>query len=194
VETIYAFAKDFAAPGATIVAAFVAALITFRFGARQVDIAREQAINAQRQVNLAAVRLQHDLYDRRFRVFEVARQFLVNDIYDKVILSGDALFKFTRGVLEAEFLFDDEVISYLTDLRNRAVNLYALNSKFKDERLDQEARAKLADEEADLVNWFVDQYPILIKKFKPFLRLPTDHIKRVDLQRNKDGFQAISDK
>ena len=66
-STHYEMLKDFAGPIATVIAAFTAAGIAWRFGRVQADIAAQQASTAALQAELANVRLQHDLYDRRRR-------------------------------------------------------------------------------------------------------------------------------
>jgi hypothetical protein len=51
-----------AAPAATIVAASAAVFVTWRLGRDQLGIAKQQATTARQQAELAAVRLQHDLF------------------------------------------------------------------------------------------------------------------------------------
>src|SRR5262245_14401682 len=55
---IYEFFKDFAAPLATVIAAAVAAWITFRFSSRQTEISQSQA-------DIALDKLKFDLFERR---------------------------------------------------------------------------------------------------------------------------------
>jgi hypothetical protein len=68
-HTLYAFFKDFAAPIATMVAAFVAAGITFFFTRAQTRIARIQA-------DVAIEKLNFDLFEKRYALYVSARQLI----------------------------------------------------------------------------------------------------------------------
>src|SRR5260370_39604211 len=100
----YEFFHDFAGPIATLVAAIVAAVITFYFNRAQKRIAEEQAKTAKHQANLAAVRLQHDLYNRRFAIFETTRNLLLQEIYIHGRGSDEAYWLYVRGTSDAVFL------------------------------------------------------------------------------------------
>jgi hypothetical protein len=71
---MWAIVVSLAGPFATIVAASVAVFVTWRLGSGQLSIAKQQAATAQQQAELAAVRLQHDLFDRRFAIYEAAQK------------------------------------------------------------------------------------------------------------------------
>jgi hypothetical protein len=60
-------------PAATIIAAAAAVFVTWRLGKGQLRIAKQQAATAHQQAELAAIRLQHDLFDRRFTVYDATR-------------------------------------------------------------------------------------------------------------------------
>jgi hypothetical protein len=57
------FFKDFASPIATIIAAFAATYVAWRFQS-------VQAATAKQQADIAKDKLRHDLYDRRYRIFD----------------------------------------------------------------------------------------------------------------------------
>jgi hypothetical protein len=71
---------SFLGPAATVMAATAAVFVTWRLGRGQLRIAEEQKRIAQQQAELAAARLRHDLYDRRFAVY-TATQELVSSIF-----------------------------------------------------------------------------------------------------------------
>jgi hypothetical protein len=64
---LYHVAKDFAGPVATIIAASVAAVITWKFNRAQRDI-------AQSQRDIAFDRLKYDLFERRYEVNDMVRR------------------------------------------------------------------------------------------------------------------------
>ena len=73
---MYEILHDFAGPVATIMAAIAALVVTSRFSSRQADIAEQQAATARQQADIASMRLQYDLFDRRFRVYNEAKSLL----------------------------------------------------------------------------------------------------------------------
>ena len=82
---------------------------------------------ARQQVQIARVKLQHDLYDRRYRVFEAVRTLLV-EVATHAEASNEAVFAFVRGTDDAVFLFDDDLVKYLTEIRHHAARLHAINT------------------------------------------------------------------
>src|SRR5437773_4185799 len=107
--------KDFAGPIATVIAAFTAAGIAWRFGRVQADIAAQQASTAALQAELANVRLQHDLYDRRYKIYATVKAFLV-----QITRHGRAetewIIKYAVEIGDAAFLLDQAAIDYLEQI------------------------------------------------------------------------------
>jgi hypothetical protein len=129
------------------------------------------ALLAWQQVRLARVRLQHDLYDRRFAVFAAARRFF-HDIEIHRNATEESCRAYLSGIADAMFLFDDEnFANYLDDLRKKANRLRFFNDELK--RLEVgEQRTKVSERIGELMMWFDEQWPILVMKFKPYLTLP----------------------
>jgi hypothetical protein len=165
----YETLKDFAGPIATIIAAFTAAGITWRFGRVQADIAAQQANTGAFQAHLASVRLQHDLYNRRYAVYASVKAFLVQ-VTQNARAESDWIAKYGIEVGDAVFLLNQELVDYLEEIRKKGIRLrFILSVVNLPEYV--EARTKLIDEEAEIMNWFPSQFEILRDKFKPFLSL-----------------------
>jgi hypothetical protein len=124
---------------------------------------------AWQQVAIARTKLRHDLFDRRFKVFEAARMFLA-----RVMRSGrvsDAHFgDFTTGVIDAQFLLGQEVHAYLFEIRRRAAALQALKETLEPLPAGAE-KTQLAEKAGEELTWLVAQLDVLPDKFKPFLTL-----------------------
>jgi hypothetical protein len=134
---VYQFFKDFAGPLATVLASVVAVIITWRvtwrIGYDQVLIARQQADLARQQAELATVRLKHDLYDRRFEIYETVFAFLI-EILQLSNISREGMSKFVRGTQKAVFVFDQSVVDYFERLRTQAVILQERAAFLSDQR------------------------------------------------------------
>src|SRR5580704_867150 len=79
------------------------------------------------QSRIARAKLQHDLFDRRFAVYEATRTLLLV-IMRKGNASLDDLSRFTMGTIDAVFLLDKSTSTYLQDIRKRTVKLHSLSA------------------------------------------------------------------
>jgi hypothetical protein len=166
---IYQVLHDFAGPAATIIGAFAAVFVTSRLGRGQLRISEQQSTAARQQAKLAAVRLQHDLFDRRFALFQTARTFLVKEVYPQMNPSTDAIFIFAQETATAAFLVDKPLREYLEELRRTAFRLQELSMLVAlQQGLDHTQNVQ---EKARLVEWFGAQHEVLVAKFQPFLKL-----------------------
>jgi len=160
----YGALHDFAGPVATACAAAAAVFVTWRLGRGQLRIAQQQA-------QLALVRLQHDLFERRIAVFDAVRD-LIKEVVHTSNVSDVAWITFLRGVETTEFLFDQEITNYVADLRNRAARLRLAVSRLADENLPVGSeRSEFAQQRHDQSIWLVTQSDSVVSKFKPALAL-----------------------
>jgi hypothetical protein len=159
-----------AGPAATIIAAGVAVFVTYRLGNGQLRIAEQQAATARQQAELAAVRLQHDLFDRRFTIYEAAQK-LALEVFETENVSREGLGAFIRGTEKSIFLLDKGLSDYLTDMRKRAVDLQIVVRRLTNEMTPAPDSSELPKKRSDLSKWFVEQFDVLIEKFRPTLTL-----------------------
>jgi type II secretory pathway pseudopilin PulG len=116
---MYQILKDFAGPVATLIASVTAALITFYFASRQVQVARQQAAVARQQADTALDQLRYNLSKQRYAIFK--------DVQDFIRLLVNKPAKETFGPMEvsphfivmdeARFFFSDDICSWLDELR-----------------------------------------------------------------------------
>lgn len=168
---IYEFLHDFAGAIATIIAATAAVIVTWRLGKSQLRIAEQQATLAKQQAALAGVRLQHDLFDRRFKVYDAAKT-LCLEVYMHNNVSRQAYISFVNGTADTIFLYDQIVVEYIEDMRMRALRLQRLVDILTNPtKAEPDEITGAPNERSQLATWFVEQFSILIAKFKPFLAL-----------------------
>lgn len=74
--TDYQFAKDFAGPIATVIAAVAATGITYLLGRNQTKIASAQKEIAQSQRDIAYDRLKYDLFKERYGIYVTAKHLI----------------------------------------------------------------------------------------------------------------------
>jgi hypothetical protein len=157
-------------PVATIIAACAAVYVTWRLGQSQLSIGARQADIANQQVELASIRLQHDLFDRRFAIFEATQKLLI-EVLETSNVSDEGYSAFVQETRKSVFLFGKELSDYLGEMRGNAVELHLTVLKLTGETPLGEERNTLAASRAELSTWFVDQFDVLIDKFKSTLAL-----------------------
>jgi hypothetical protein len=125
---------------------------------------------AWQQVRIADAKLQHDLFDKRFQVFEATRRLLEIAITEKA-LSQEEERLFTLETGDALFLFDDDIAKYLREeMIGHVDGLIAARSALKT-ALTEEQRTKFTNEQFEHLTWLGEQITGHVDKFRPFLTL-----------------------
>jgi hypothetical protein len=130
---------------------------------------QQQADTAALQAELANVRLQHDLYDRRYKLYEFTKVFVLR-ISSNSEIDSDSIFQFTRDIGDAVFLLDATTAAYLEEIRKKAIRLQFV-ATIMDLPAYAEKREALVEEEGQIIMWFIDQFEVLVERFKPALAL-----------------------
>ena len=118
-------------------------------------------------------KLQLDVYDRRLRIYQELLD-LLRAVMRNADASWDDLGKFVRGTAEADFLFGDDISTYLRDIHLRCVKLRTANAQYLD--YTQEIppgydHTKVVEEIHAALNWLIQQDEIAKSKFRPYLRI-----------------------
>jgi hypothetical protein len=122
---------------------------------------------AWQQWRLARQKLRLDLFDWRFKVFEATRRFL-SQILKHAQFSDSELFEFFAGTSDAEFLFGKDVVSYLTELRTRSLEMRKHRILFDPLPVGDE-RSKHVQGHHDQLLWLGEQAGNVQKPFLPYL-------------------------
>jgi hypothetical protein len=125
---------------------------------------------AYKQVRIASAKLNLDLYDRRFKVYEAARTFLSHFMVNAAF-TGKEISDYNFGVSDAVFLFDKDVKEYLDGFRKKAFDLGLKNTQLRNLPPDSPAREALVDALYRLEIDLSEEFPRLIAVFKPYLKL-----------------------
>lgn len=121
-------------------------------------------------MRIARIKLQHDLYDRRYAVFQAVRRFL-DETVANLVVSRDILRAFVTGTADAEFLFPDELAVYLGEMSRRARTAQSIYTTMQSlpEGSPERAKATLAANEQ--MRWLVEQIDGLTARFRNVLKL-----------------------
>jgi hypothetical protein len=124
---------------------------------------------AYKQVRIAAAKLNSDLYDRRFKVFEVAREMLEKYRRNFTITFEDVE-EMTVGTADAVFLFGEDVQTYLRELQRNAYSYRAKSVQLSGMKTEDPEYAILSEKVCDLQDAVLDVNR-LVSVFKPYLKL-----------------------
>lgn len=117
------------------------------------------------QLRIARDKLQHDLFDRRYKVFLAARDFL-RAIFTDADYSPEALHAFGIGILDAPFLFDKDVLDYLQEIQRHARDMKIAKVSMEQGGANRQRYAEAYHEN---LRWLVDQFAPLMEKFRPII-------------------------
>ncbi len=120
-------------------------------------------------MRLARVKLVHDLFDRRFKVFDTARK-LLEEIVVYRSPSPEMIDKYKLGVAEAPFLFGLEIVGYLKSLGDEASLIAVLRISLPD-IADPYVKGDTEAQLSRLIDDIDAKREELVAKFTPFLRL-----------------------
>jgi hypothetical protein len=122
------------------------------------------------QMQIARVKLQHDLFDRRFRVYEGARLFMDAAVRDSVV-SDEAIKHFLNTTRDAVLLFDDDSIErHLRAIYARVCDRNAAQTRLKE--CPDNIRDELIEKSLQASLWLGQQSDNLALTFRPYIGLP----------------------
>jgi hypothetical protein len=126
---------------------------------------------AIQQYRSSARKYRLELFDRRYIVFAAVRDFILAVIRQATVTTEE-IFELNAKTRDAFFLFDDSVEKYVDDLRSKGAHLRYINERLGDMSLGVgEERSRLAEEDAELLNWFSSQFSGSKQVFKKFMRV-----------------------
>lgn len=122
------------------------------------------------QLSVNRLKLKLELFERRIVIFEAVKAFL-----GKILATGktssDDCIQLLRDTNQAEYLFGSEVSAYIMTLYTKGIELEYLNKKLSgvDAIPIGPERCKLAEQDADALKWFSQQYEVMKATFRKYL-------------------------
>ena len=122
---------------------------------------------ALQQWRLARRKLQLDLFDRRYKVYDATKKFL-SVILIKADFQDAQLFEFYGGTSDAEFLFDKDIVEYLAEIRKRALDMRLHQQLFTPLPVGEE-RSRHVEANSNQLLWLTEQLTAMKTVFSPYL-------------------------
>jgi hypothetical protein len=126
---------------------------------------------AWRQHRTARDHYRFNLYEKRLRVYN-SLVALLTSILREADVTPDGLREYHIASREAPFLFGPEIMTYLEDIRKKAIDLHTKTKRLGDQGLPVgPERNQLAEENGVLLLWLSNQIDDAVKIFEPYLNL-----------------------
>jgi len=109
-----------------------------------------------------------DLYDRELKVFEGLTT-LLQHIVRQGTATGEQVQQYKMSTLEAVFLFNEDIVNYLKEVKSKVHKLQFAN-RIVDKKLSPKRETEVMKEQSDLYDWFNIQLTESVNKFKKALR------------------------
>jgi hypothetical protein len=122
--------KDFAGPGATVIASLAAASIAYMLGRGQRRILELQTTIAEKTWKTTNDKIVLELFQPRMEIYD-AISVVVRNAHTKLRpdeQSDQLYFEFLQATARAQFYFGDDVNAYLEKLRNLIIDIEEVNT------------------------------------------------------------------
>ena len=149
-----------------------AATLAIVISVSSVIIAARVAWIQGKNQQIAAEKLKLELFEKRLAVYRAAQQLLTQVLQDADIKELKYVFEYRRDTQVAYFLFDQDIVNYLSSLDKKALDLWAKNQKARSMDVGDE-RAKLSIEANEIAHELINELPELKTAFEPLLRFKT---------------------
>lgn len=149
----------------TTLATSAAAYYAIKIAASQRNIARQQAMTASAQAKTSEAKVNLDLFELRYAVFEQVWGFLSEPINK----GGEEVMhpEFTNLIPKARFLFGDEIGNYMRDASQNRSQLVLLQHKIS--KVNGYPAEEDVKQIAALQDWFFNEASACHEKFAPYL-------------------------
>ena len=119
------------------------------------------------QMKIAHDKLRLDLYDRRYKLYQATKNFVVVALGEQCC-SYSQMFEFRRDTIDAVFLFGSDIVDYINQIDKRVVESRRIYESYQPLPVGVE-RTRLCDEEQGHRLWLTEQLTAMTKTFTPYL-------------------------
>lgn len=120
----------------------------------------------QRSVNKN--RLKHELFDKRYEVYENIGEFISEILTSGRVREG-ADFEFLRDTKAVYLLFDNDIKQFTDEIYNKSVYLHSYEAELKS--LTGDERNEAIRKESEIKKWYSEQLSTMENKFIKYLKL-----------------------
>lgn len=113
-------------------------------------------------------RLQHELFERRIKLYEKITMHIANGITHGAFDNNEEI-QFLRDTKHARFIFDKDIADFMDEIYKKSVGLSFLNSRT--EQLSGKELETTIQKRQEVFNWFTMELNNIQKRFEKYLKL-----------------------
>jgi hypothetical protein len=136
-------------------------------------IAYQQYLLNKKLADLDLQKIKFELYEKRYRIFSETKKILHKIVQDsKIDLIELRDFRFVTN--DRLFLFDDDIIGFIDQIRSNAIELNHLTEDVKDLSrfpVGSYDREQKVNRDSELTHWFSNEYENVESRFLKYLDL-----------------------
>jgi hypothetical protein len=156
-ETMLDLLKTLAGPIATVFASVTAGGVAVWFGRVQADIARRQAATAAAQKEIAFDKLKHDLFDKRYEIYQAAKA-VIEAVFNKSPVDP--------ADPECRFFFPPDTRAFCENIENQVYAVLTASRAASGYSEDRPERYELREKQSNAEIELADIYGQLAKRFE----------------------------
>lgn len=153
----------------TVLVAIIAAIIASVIQWRQSTIAHNQWLTAQQQAKIAKKKLQFELFEKRFEVYECMGKYVTS-----LLINDHSHTNYLTFFVQSEWLFDEEIGNYLTKEFGFSAARYAGKIGSLRQNNEPEDSPEFGFAMDDLNERLKNDFVKRRKLFGPYLKIETD--------------------
>jgi len=119
------------------------------------------------------LRLKHELFNRRYELYE-AITFFISGILTRGTVQPNSETQFLRDTKSVVFLFDKHLQEFIQEIYHKAVEFYALRAMQNSNTLSRDALVDNVQQQRKINDWFSEQLSSCTVRFSPFLSFGGD--------------------
>ena len=124
------------------------------------------------------LRLDHELFDRRFSLYEIVLN-LFGEVLRKSGTKSIDILSFLEATKSAAFLFDSKIQQFMTDTISKYSDLETIEAELEGMLVGEE-RSSLVHKRREIRDWFHDELLVMDVRFRKHLSLvPTPIAQRI---------------
>ncbi len=152
----------------TPVVAIFAGIIAFK----QLKIQKEVYSIQRKQLEIEEMANKMNLYEKRYKIYEATKEFLFVLIVNLEFPNVKVYQNFIKETDSHVFIFNDEILLYMIDLKKKSKNLNILTKKINDESKKEVPNfGKLLENRNEITDWLFLQEGEIEEKFGKYLKL-----------------------
>lgn len=125
-----------------------------------------------RQYQLDKKRFRLEYFDQRYAIYKSVLRYLA-DLVANADTTTEKMFEYKKDTSDVKIFFDLEIKEFIDEIYSKAIRLRYCARMLNHERVEysEEGRAKLVEEESEILTWLGEQFTVCEQLFQKYLKI-----------------------